>query len=314
MIYDMIWIIRLTRVQPQNCFKMDGIKSSDIDHTMLASKTFDRILHLIQQSNLNFVLQVSPFSANIAIKKSLVQDKSGKVRLPPPEPSNDENSKDVIAALIAKNAELENLVTSLRLDLGAASNDSEALFSRIKLLEDKLAKTSVKTSEDKKLNKIMEEKAARTEKLELQVCKLKEETNSLGTELHETKIKLSRQYEKIKEMSELEEKVNNLEEENLKLKDVLYGCCECGLYTCECSDVVNEAEDDDCILPPALQPSSPSTTVSTASQTPAPQQLPPPGTPWTPPPTPPCIMHRLWWYKLWTKSKQSVLWLYSSPR
>ena len=106
---------------------MDGNKTSDIDPTMLASKTFDRIIHLIQQSNLNFVLQVSPFSANIALKKSLVQDKSGRVRLPPQEHLNvaEENSKDVIDALVVKNIELENLVTSLRHDLGASNKVCE---------------------------------------------------------------------------------------------------------------------------------------------------------------------------------------------
>ena len=106
---------------------MDGNKTSDIDPTMLASKTFDRIIYLIQQSNLNFVLQLSPFSANIALKKSLVQDKSGRVRPPPPEQLNvdEKNSKEDIAALVSKNIELENLVTSLRHDLRAYSKNCE---------------------------------------------------------------------------------------------------------------------------------------------------------------------------------------------
>ena len=39
-------------------------------------------------------------------------------------------------------------------------------------------------------------------------------------------------------------KVKDLEEDNAKLKDVLYGCCECGLYNCECSDAENRDDND----------------------------------------------------------------------
>ena len=41
---------------------------------MMASIAFDNILKEIQTSNLNFQLQVSPFSAQISLKKSLVKD------------------------------------------------------------------------------------------------------------------------------------------------------------------------------------------------------------------------------------------------
>ena len=119
---------------------MDGHLTSDSDPTMAASKTFDRILYIIQQSNLNFALQVSPFSANISLKKSLVRDKAGSFRFPP-EPLNDienKNSKDIITALVAENNKLENVVTSLKQELGADSDEREVAYGRIKYLEDKL--------------------------------------------------------------------------------------------------------------------------------------------------------------------------------
>ena len=53
----------------------------------MASIAFDRILQEIQTSNLNFQLQISPFSAQISLKKSLVKDKDGSCRLPPSESS-----------------------------------------------------------------------------------------------------------------------------------------------------------------------------------------------------------------------------------
>ena len=48
----------------------------------LASNTFDFILEQIKNSSLNFQLQLSPFSAYISLKKSLVKDKNGVPQLP----------------------------------------------------------------------------------------------------------------------------------------------------------------------------------------------------------------------------------------
>ena len=52
-------------------------------HGLLADQTFNNILDKIQKSNLNFQLQVSPFSAFISLKKSIVKDRSGSFLLPP---------------------------------------------------------------------------------------------------------------------------------------------------------------------------------------------------------------------------------------
>ena len=64
---------------------MNKFISSDLANPeMLAAQTFDKILDVIQRSNLNFQLQVSPFSAYISLKKSLVKDRSGSFLQPPP--------------------------------------------------------------------------------------------------------------------------------------------------------------------------------------------------------------------------------------
>ena len=73
---------------------------------MAASRIFDNILEQIQSSNLNFHLQVSPFSAVISLKKSLVKDKSGNL-LPLTLASPHTKSVDNIAVLAAKNLKLE---------------------------------------------------------------------------------------------------------------------------------------------------------------------------------------------------------------
>ena len=82
---------------------------------MVANKSFDNILEQITTSNLNFHLQMSPFSALISLKKSPVKDKSGALLLPQaPIPSFSKTSEATIAALAAKNLQLEADLRSLR--------------------------------------------------------------------------------------------------------------------------------------------------------------------------------------------------------
>ena len=59
---------------------MDTQINSDV--TMAASKKFDSIIHQIEKSGLNFRLEVTPYSAFISLKKSLVKDKSGSPIFP----------------------------------------------------------------------------------------------------------------------------------------------------------------------------------------------------------------------------------------
>ena len=74
---------------------------------MLASITFDKILKEIQSSNLNFRCQVSPFSAVISLKKSLVKERNGFVRLPPRVTASKEYDHTALAALEKRNMKLE---------------------------------------------------------------------------------------------------------------------------------------------------------------------------------------------------------------
>ena len=49
---------------------------------MMAEKTFSNIIQQVQSSNLNFQLQLSPFSVMISLKKTLVKDKFGNIVKP----------------------------------------------------------------------------------------------------------------------------------------------------------------------------------------------------------------------------------------
>ena len=63
---------------------------------MVASQTFDSIIQQILTSNLNFQLQMSPFSANISLKKTPIKDRYGApICLPPSLPSHPQVKTEV---------------------------------------------------------------------------------------------------------------------------------------------------------------------------------------------------------------------------
>ena len=100
---------------------------------MSATRTFDDIIDHIQNSNLNFHLQMSPFSAVISLKRSLIKDKFGSFLLP--SIVTPKSSKNEIAALASKNLMLENKVIALQKDLESALDDCAAARSTIMFLQ-----------------------------------------------------------------------------------------------------------------------------------------------------------------------------------
>ena len=150
---------------------MGQLKSSDINPTMAASRKFDSILEQILSSNLNFQLQISPFSANISLKKTPIKDLSGVPVLPPPTSaspsSNATASATDLAAYAAKTIKLENDLSSLRRDYEDAIEDSAAAHLRLKSME---SQPSVKVES---LYKELSEKNDLVESLKLEISNLK---------------------------------------------------------------------------------------------------------------------------------------------
>ena len=64
--------------------KENFIDSDQHTPTNLSCLIFDSILQEIQVSNLNYQIQLSPFSALISLKKSFIKEKDGSLRLPIP--------------------------------------------------------------------------------------------------------------------------------------------------------------------------------------------------------------------------------------
>ena len=113
--------------------KADELTNSDCNLTMLATRSFDNILELIQTSCLNYQIQISPFSAFISLKKSLIRDQSGNPRLPA---KLNNISSEHIEALVVKNHELEEKLSILTNNHTDLINNYDEALKTIKKLQD----------------------------------------------------------------------------------------------------------------------------------------------------------------------------------
>ena len=106
---------------------------------MAASKAFDYIIECVKSSNLNFCVQLSPFSANISIKKTLVKDKSGDYLKPQvPDPYLLKKHVIEITDLSKKVKDLENVIDALQLRLMQSDKDCKHAYDIIRDLESNL--------------------------------------------------------------------------------------------------------------------------------------------------------------------------------
>ena len=139
---------------------------------MVASKTFDSILEQIQTSNLNFQLQISPFSANISLKRSPIKDKSGAPMCLPLGSQSCLPSSTDAAALASKIINLERDLESLRKDYEFAVEDSVEAHQKIKYLESQHA---VKIEPNEALKKELSEKNYLVNSLNVQISQVSKE-------------------------------------------------------------------------------------------------------------------------------------------
>ena len=105
---------------------------SALTPTMIAYKQFDHILKQVQNSGLNFQLQVSPFGAIISLKKSLVKDRNGEFIIPSTSISGTHYNSEDFAALLVKNAVLENKLNDLQNNYESSVDDCEAAHKATK--------------------------------------------------------------------------------------------------------------------------------------------------------------------------------------
>ena len=132
---------------------------SETNSTMAACKAFDKILDCVKSSNLNFCLQLSPFSANISLKKTLVKDKAGFYLNPPEDKfsSSKQNREKENIELAKKVSDLECVIADLRSRLDESQIDCEHAYKTIKKLEVELniKQENIETSETEKKRSVL---------------------------------------------------------------------------------------------------------------------------------------------------------------
>ena len=77
---------------------------------MAASILFENIIHQVKSSNLNFRIEMAPFSANIVIKKSLIKDSLG-FYLQPELPFKEQNHAEIADELLTARVKHEKIKT-----------------------------------------------------------------------------------------------------------------------------------------------------------------------------------------------------------
>ena len=192
--------------------KMNKKQTSDSNPTMVANEAFDSILEHIKTSNLNFHLQMSPFSALISLKKSPVKDKAGAPLLPQVQLSRlSQTSEATIAALAAKNLQLEADLNSLRKEHTDCVDDCEGAYRRIKLLESQPAfQTEIKLESDSVLCTELEEKNCALETLQIEIKQLKKENSDNDISIENQKVEVYDLKLANKKASEASNKLNKV--------------------------------------------------------------------------------------------------------
>ena len=187
---------------------MHQLKTSDVvNPTMIAKTSFENILETIQSSNLNFQLQVSPFSATIFLKKSAIKDKNGNPLLPPktsptrlPQPFMSE-----IAALASKNQKLENDFLILKNNYDFCVEECKNAYATIDSLQTQLAAENVEikteTSDLVTNNYIIEKKH-----LESELKQLEQENFDDKSMIANQKMKIQNLEQSIKKQKEISQK------------------------------------------------------------------------------------------------------------
>ena len=192
---------------------MTGNSDSEIDSTMAASKAFDKILDCVKTSNLNFCLQLSPFSANISLKKSLIKNKAG-FYLNPPVDTDLSLLKEEKNVLAKKVIDLENIVADLKFRLEESQTECEQAHDIIQKLENELnIKQEVKKSKsanEKALNNWLEEQT-------LEINILKEEKLQFENQIVDLQTRLQSSQSAVKKLNKEvnENRINH--EKNIRL-------------------------------------------------------------------------------------------------
>ena len=109
----------------------DFFTNSDSESTMYANQTFNSILTQVQNSYLNFHLQISPFAAVISLKKTLVKDHDGVPLLPMKREDTSINKRDKSNDIERDYLALEEKFNDLEIEYTKACSKIEDLEMQV---------------------------------------------------------------------------------------------------------------------------------------------------------------------------------------
>ena len=208
---------------------------------MLASTVFQNILDQVQASNLNFQLVVSPFSAQISLKKSLAKDQAGNLLLPSTglhAQSYDSFNKnhDDIQNLVDQNKKLKKELFTLQKNHERVVIDFTKACETVENLENQI-NHEIKLSDIEKYENEIRELKLNNEALQSKIDEQddiiselniinknsKEGSARINKELHELKIKYSKEKTMLIKDHKTEVKawrkdLGDVNKENIKLK------------------------------------------------------------------------------------------------
>ena len=183
---------------------MKQTNDSDLNPAMLASIAFETIIDKIRNSNLNFQLQLSPFSAQISLKKSLVIEKTGVPRLPRAvnhSVFSNSSLDSEISAFATKNMHLESELGNLRAEYDRAVNDCEEAYAKIQRLEAEFQKVSVK-------KEVSDDKLAEIETLQVEIKRLSKDNIKYREIVKDQKEEINELKNSVKVKTEISNQIN----------------------------------------------------------------------------------------------------------
>ena len=164
----------------------------------------ENLLQALRRSNLNFIINESPYSAQICIRKRFLRETQ---RIPYPQTSVAENSD-----------------FNLKEKLEKCEAEREILKSESSILQEKLAKAEADLYKiSNKANENRENLLGEIKTFKNAVCKSNEDTAKLRSEVSSAKksnkLKEKEIYNLSRKNENLEESIKNLKEEKFKLKN-----------------------------------------------------------------------------------------------
>ena len=154
---------------------------------MSINNTFGSILNEIQLSNLNFSLQVTPFTAYITLKKSVQKDVNGVPATPsPPLLYLLQQAQQVILQLQDENSKLKTSVAALEEKTKSAINEKDVLVDTVKEVNEEAAGlAAINNNLRDKINEAEKESSKiKSEKIVLE-SKIKEARKKYDVELND---------------------------------------------------------------------------------------------------------------------------------